>query len=92
MADYLGPFNVLTAGCLCFGLIEFSFLALSSPASFIIFCILYGFFNGTYVAAFPACVASLTPDMSELGAKMGMYLGIGGFAAISGTPINGACE
>lgn len=56
----------------------------------IIFSLLYGFFSGGFTSLPPASVASLTPDMSRFGARLGLAVTFNGFGVLAGPPIAGA--
>ncbi|KII88757.1 hypothetical protein PLICRDRAFT_176302 [Plicaturopsis crispa FD-325 SS-3] len=90
LADKWGTLNILFLACLVSGVLIFVFLVLQSAASFIVFAIFFGFFSGTYVSTIAPCVAALTTDMRTIGLRVSMFFGCQGFAALFGTPINGA--
>ncbi|SGY25102.1 BQ5605_C018g08581 [Microbotryum silenes-dioicae] len=77
--------------CLLSGIICFAWLALAKTnAGTVVFCLAYGFSSGAYVSMMPACVASMTTDMSTIGIRIAMaFLAVSLFA-LTGTPIAGA--
>ncbi|OJA20813.1 hypothetical protein AZE42_12487 [Rhizopogon vesiculosus] len=49
-----------------------SMIALHDIASVIVIAVMYGYFSGVYIALVVPLIAVMTPDLSELGARMGI--------------------
>ncbi|KAG1840777.1 MFS general substrate transporter [Suillus tomentosus] len=65
-------------------------LTIVASTSVVVLGMLYGYFSGLNVAMAPPLTATLTPDLSELGARMGICLFAAGFGGLIGAPISGA--
>jgi len=65
-------------------------ITLDDIASVIVICIIYGYFYGVFVALATPLVIVLTPDLSELGARMGISLAFVALGGLLGGPISGA--
>ncbi|KAH7926684.1 MFS general substrate transporter [Leucogyrophana mollusca] len=68
----------------------FGMIGLSNIPKFIVLEIIYGYFAGVYIAMSAPLMPILTTDMSELGARMGIFFAITGLGNLIGSPINGA--
>lgn len=90
IADRVGPYNVITCCTGCCAILLFCWIRIKDTAGLTVFCVLYGFFSGTFVSIPPACISKITPDMSIIGARMGLSFFICGFGLLMGTPIAGA--
>lgn len=90
LADKLGPLNVLTPTTICSCILTFCWIAISDQGGIIGFAVLFGFFSGTFVSLPPACIASMTKDMSVLGTRLGMSFFVCAFGVLAGTPVAGA--
>ncbi|GAA5913169.1 uncharacterized protein JCM6883_006547 [Sporobolomyces salmoneus] len=89
-ADSYGALNVVIPGCTVSGVLIFAWIGLlKSKAGTIVFCLIFGFFQGVFVSMLPASVASLTTDMSSIGIRLAMnFLAQAPFALV-GTPMSG---
>ncbi|KAG1820098.1 major facilitator superfamily domain-containing protein [Suillus variegatus] len=83
----LGTIHWQSTSC---GVLILGMIGLRNLASVIVLGVLYGYFSGLNVAMAPPLVATLTPDLSELGARMGICLFAAGFGGLIGAPISGA--
>ncbi|KAM0747067.1 MFS general substrate transporter [Meredithblackwellia eburnea MCA 4105] len=91
LADKYGPLTILTPNCILSGILIFLWLPMGkSEAGVIIFAILFGFTSGAYQSMFPASIASMTPQMNQIGIRIAMAFLMVGFAGLTGTPISGA--
>ncbi|SCV73621.1 BQ2448_6051 [Microbotryum intermedium] len=91
LADTYGPFTILIPNCFLSGIFCFAWLSLAKTnAGTVVFCLAYGFTSGAYVSMMPACVASMTTDMSTIGIRIAMVFLIVSLFALTGTPIAGA--
>ncbi|KAK0615269.1 major facilitator superfamily domain-containing protein [Bombardia bombarda] len=88
-ADKIGPLNIMIIACFVSSLLSFCWIAVNSKAGIIVFCILYGFFSGSFVSLPAPTIASLSPNMSVVGARMGTSFAVAGFGILLGSPIGG---
>ena len=89
-ADRTGPLTVLFPCSLLTALLAFCWIAIDDTAGLIVFCVLYGFFSGTFVSLPGPAVISLSPNLGEVGTRMGMSFAFGGFGLLVGNPVAGA--
>lgn len=90
LADKSGPLNMLLPCASISALLAFCWIAIHSKAGLVIFCILYGFFSGTFVSLPPTTVISLSPSLAVVGTRMGMSFAFAGFGLLVGNPVAGA--
>lgn len=90
LADKTGPLNMLIPCAAISSLLAFCWIAIHSKAGLIVFCILYGFFSGTFVSLPPTTVVSLSPSLGVVGTRMGMSFAFAGLGLLVGTPVAGA--
>ncbi|GAA5842507.1 hypothetical protein JCM3766R1_002614 [Sporobolomyces carnicolor] len=89
-ADSYGALTVLAPSCAVSGILIFAWIGLlKSKAGTIVFCLLFGFFQGSFVSLLPASVASLTTDMSSIGVRLAMNFLAQAPFALAGTPMSG---
>ncbi|KAH7915198.1 major facilitator superfamily domain-containing protein [Hygrophoropsis aurantiaca] len=79
----------IISSTLC-SILIFGMSGLRDIASFTILGVIYGYCSGTFIAMSAPLVATLTSDISELGARMGIYFVITGVGSLVGSPLNGA--
>ncbi|KAL2172240.1 hypothetical protein VTG60DRAFT_6618 [Thermothelomyces hinnuleus] len=89
-ADRTGPFNIMLPASACSALLAFAWIGIRSPAGLIVFCALYGFTSGSFVWLPAPAIASLTPSLSVLGARIGMSFSLTAIGILVGNPIGGA--
>lgn len=89
-ADRLGNLNVLVVCATTSAVLLFGWMGIHNLAGLIVFALLYGLFSGGIVSVTPAVVMGLTPDMSKMGARMGVTFLASGISILVGTPIAGA--
>lgn len=88
-ADKTGPLNMITI-CTCAAFIlAYCWLAIANTPGIIVFCVLYGFFSGTFVSLQPTSVVTLSPSLSIFGTRMGMSTLCAGLGTLVGTPVAG---
>lgn len=92
IGDQTGPANAMIPCVAVTAILSFSWIAIRSMGGIIAFCILYGFFSGAYVSLNSGVVASLSPNLSVLGTRMGMLAIPMAIGLLIGTPIAGALE
>jgi MFS family permease len=90
LADKTGPINMLLPCTAITCILCFAWIGVHNAGGVIAFSILYGFFSGTFVSLPPACIASLTPDLTLIGTRMGMNFFACGTGILIGAPIAGA--
>ncbi|OAX32635.1 MFS general substrate transporter [Rhizopogon vinicolor AM-OR11-026] len=90
IAAVTGIPNLIIFATTLSGLVILGMIGLNSLASVVVIGVLYGYSCGIYIAMVGPLTATLTPDLSELGARMGICSFISGFGSLIGTPIAGA--
>ncbi|KAG2039282.1 MFS general substrate transporter [Suillus americanus] len=87
---FTGVMNLTILSSILCGAVILGMIGLSSLASVVVLGVLYGYCSGLNTAMGAPLMATLTPDLSELGARMGICLFTLGFGSLIGTPISGA--
>ncbi|KAJ9649546.1 hypothetical protein H2199_000322 [Coniosporium tulheliwenetii] len=90
VADRVGPFNIIVLCAVISGILALCLNAVSSIGSLIVFCILYGFFSGSFVSLPPTILVALSPNRGIIGTRMGMNFACVAVGVLIGTPIAGA--
>jgi MFS family permease len=90
IAAFTGVPNLTIVATISCGVLNLGLIGLSSLASTTVLGVIYGYFAGLYIGAWVPLMADLTPDLSELGARMGICFCMSGFGILIGTPISGA--
>ena len=90
LADKTGPLNILVPFSAVSAILAFAWIGIKDTAGIVVFAVLYGFFSGAFVSLPPATIASLTPNMEQLGARMGTSFVFAGLGVLVGNPIAGA--
>lgn len=90
LADKFGPFNMLIPLAFMSAILAFGWMGIESVPGICIFSVLYGFATGGYVSLPTTCVAGLTKDLHEVGARVGMSFLFAGLGMLVGNPIAGA--
>ena len=90
LADGLGPINVLVPCISITAVLAFVWLSISNAPGLWVFCVFYGLFSGGIVSLPSTVIATLSPDMSVVGTRMGMSFTFAGFGLLIGNPIAGA--
>ncbi|KAG1804260.1 MFS general substrate transporter [Suillus subaureus] len=94
IAAFTGVPNLIIVATISGGVLTLGMIGLSSMASVVVLGVMYGYFAGLYIAMVAPLVAILTPDLSELGARMGICAFVPFLASdsnsLTGTPISGA--
>ncbi|KAI0737623.1 MFS general substrate transporter [Daedaleopsis nitida] len=86
----LGVGNMVIGSTFVCAIMILAMIGLGSVASVVIIAVIYGFFSGVYVSLLAPFIASMTEDMSELGARLGIAFFCCGIGSLIGTPIEGA--
>lgn len=90
IADHTGPINMLTPAVTVTAILAFVWIRVHTVSGIIALAVLYGFFSGGFVSLPPVVMASMTPDVRDLGTRLGMVFGITSISLLIGTPIGGA--
>lgn len=67
LSDTVGPLNIQAPATLLSGVLVFAWIPAHSLGSVLEVSILYGFFSGSLVSLPPSSIASMTPNMGQLG-------------------------
>lgn len=90
IAAYTGVPNLTVVATISCAVLNLGLIGLSNLASTTVLGVLYGYFAGIFIGSWVSLMADLTPDLSELGARMGICFCMSGFGVLVGTPISGA--
>ncbi|KAG1727502.1 major facilitator superfamily domain-containing protein [Suillus lakei] len=90
IAAFTGVPNLIIISTMLCGVLILGMIGLSSLTSVVVLGVLYGYSSGLNTALAAPLMAISTPDLSELGARMGICLFLLGFGSLIGTPISGA--
>lgn len=90
LADHVGPLNMLTPAVTITAILAFVWIRVHTVPGIIILTVLYGFFSGGFVSLPPVVMATMTPDVRNLGTRMGMVFAVTSIGLLIGTPIGGA--
>lgn len=90
LSDITGPLNLQGPLAAVSGILAFTWLAVSDLSGLLAVSILYAVISGGFLALPPAAVASLTPDLSRFGARMGVVLAFMSLGSLVGNPVSGA--
>ncbi len=89
-ADKTGPLNIQIPFALILTIICFAWIRITTTAGTVVFCLLYGFFCGSFVSLPGVTVISLSPNLATIGIQLGMSFIIAGCGLLVGEPIAGA--
>ncbi|KAF9023807.1 MFS general substrate transporter [Hymenopellis radicata] len=90
IVDRVGVFNMMIPCAFACGVMIFSWVAMKDAAGVISMAVFYGFFAGAVVSLVAPMIAYLTPNVSDIGARLGVSIGIGAVGALIGPPVCGA--
>jgi MFS family permease len=90
IADKAGPLNIVAPCALITGILSLCLIPMETKGAIFAFCVLYGFFSGTFVSLPPTVLVHLTPDRRFIGTRMGMAFSIYSIGLLIGSPIAGA--
>ncbi|CAO2657512.1 Nn.00g036380.m01.CDS01 [Neocucurbitaria sp. VM-36] len=74
LAHYLGPIVTWLLCTFASGILALSWISIQKQSTFIAFSILWGFLSGALVTVPSAAFANITPDLSRLGTRLGMWV------------------
>lgn len=89
IADKTGPLNIIIPGTIATSILGFGWVGIHETAGLVVFCILYGFFSGSFVSIPPTVLVTLSPNMGVVGTRMGMCFALCGLGLLVGTPVAG---
>lgn len=89
LADRWGALNVLVFCMIGSTAVAFGWLGIKNLAGSVVFTLLYGVLSGGVVSLTPSVIVGLSPDMSQVGVRMGMAFVVAGTSLLIGTPIAG---
>ncbi|KAI0160623.1 major facilitator superfamily transporter [Xylariaceae sp. FL1272] len=89
-ADKWGSMEMLIGTMFGAAILAFGWFGVHNAAGIIVFVLLFGFFNGGVTSLPASAIASLTPDLSRLGTRLGMVFVPLGVSVLIGNPIAGA--
>lgn len=89
-AHYLGSTLTWALCCLGSAILCLSWISIETERAFIAFSILWGFLSAALVTLPSATFASICPDLSKLGTRVGMSWSVSSIASLIGSPIAGA--
>ncbi|KAF1814914.1 MFS transporter, MCP family, solute carrier family 16, member 10 [Eremomyces bilateralis CBS 781.70] len=87
---YFGVLNTFAPIVFVVAVVSFCWLSITSIGGFYAFVAAYGICAASFQSLFPTVIASLTPDLSKLGTRLGMAFTVLSFASLLGAPIGGA--
>ncbi|KAL4068007.1 major facilitator superfamily domain-containing protein [Scleroderma citrinum] len=90
ITSYIGVPKSMTIATFACGVLILGMTGLGSIVSVVILGVLYGYFSGIYIALMVPLMTILTPDLSQLGARMGISFLFVGIASLFGPPASGA--
>ncbi|KAG6381775.1 major facilitator superfamily domain-containing protein [Boletus reticuloceps] len=82
--------TMLIMATFCCSVIILGMIGVHTVAGFVVFGVLYGYFAGIFLALWTPVMALLTPDLSELGVRMGIACAAMAIGGLVGPPISGA--
>ena len=71
-------------------IVTWTLLSVHTLGGIVVFCLVFGFFSGTFVSLPPTIFVNLTKNHAMIGTRMGMGFSIASLGALAGTPIAGA--
>lgn len=90
VADKVGPFNVIVPCAIISGILCFCLIPISSVAALIVFCVLFGFFSGSFVSLPPTIIVVLSlHKRGKIGTRLGMCFAVVSVGMLIGAPIGG---
>lgn len=90
IAAYTELLNLTIASMAACGIVIISMIGLNVMSSVVVVGVIYGYFSGVYIALQVPLVTMMTPDLSELGARMGLCFFFTSFGSLLSGPISGA--
>ncbi|OJA15595.1 hypothetical protein AZE42_08335 [Rhizopogon vesiculosus] len=85
VSAYAGVLNTVIGSSLISSAVIFAMIGLHSVASVVLIGISYGYFSGVCTATMAPLISLLTPEISDLGIRIGISFAISGIGALVGT-------
>ncbi|KAK6199647.1 hypothetical protein LQW54_010031 [Pestalotiopsis sp. IQ-011] len=92
VADRIGPVNVQVPILFIWFIVAFCWLAVKDITGYYVFACFFGAASGATQSLIPTTLASITPKLSMVGARIGMGFGIVSIASLTGPPLGGALQ
>ncbi|KAG2139240.1 major facilitator superfamily domain-containing protein [Suillus clintonianus] len=89
IARYTGVLNFTIVSAFACSALIISMIALSNVAGVVMLGLAYGYFSGVYMALLVPLVTVLTPDLTELGMRIGICYTFISFSGLISGPISG---
>ncbi|KAG1742381.1 major facilitator superfamily domain-containing protein, partial [Suillus paluster] len=90
VSAYVGVPNTVIGSSLISSAIIFATIGLRSMASVTLIGVSYGYFAGVYVGMMAPVVSYLTPEVSDIGVRIGISFAVAAIGSLVGAPICGA--
>jgi hypothetical protein len=90
LVGYLRVPTVMIIATFCCTVLLFGMIGVHTVTGVVVFGVLYGYFAGIFLALWTPVLALLSPDLSELGVRMGIACAVMAFGGLVGPPISGA--
>ncbi|KAI2624526.1 major facilitator superfamily domain-containing protein [Xylaria nigripes] len=92
VADRIGNINVIVVVASIYAIVSFAWLAVHNVAGYYAFTVIYGATSASYQCLFPSTVARISPELENIGARLGMAFSITAIASLTGPPLGGAIQ
>ncbi|KAK5686794.1 hypothetical protein LTR17_026841 [Elasticomyces elasticus] len=89
LADKIGPMNTIIPCAAISSIVGFCWIDVHDRAGTVAFCVIYGFFSGSFVSLTAVLWASICPDVSRMGTRTGMMTVPVAGGLLLGNPIAG---
>lgn len=89
VADHIGPISTIIPVTGATLVLAFAWIGIRNIPGMIVFACLYGFSSGAILSLPPSIVASMSPDMTLVGTRMGMCFAVASFGVLIGNPVAG---
>lgn len=86
----IGPLGVLTPTVFIAGLCLYGWAGVRTEGELYAFAVFYGYFSGGVQNLFPVTISRIMPDLSKIGARVGMAFTIVSISCLTGPPLAGA--
>ncbi|KAF9482970.1 MFS general substrate transporter [Pholiota conissans] len=90
LSHKFGSFNMATFFTIGAGIIILAMIAVHNFVGTVLFGVFFGLFSGACIALTPAMFAQMADHPNEIGTRLGIYFGLGGFIGLFANPILGA--
>jgi MFS family permease len=90
IAGHIGPLNTQIAVSVLTAVMMYAWMGVHNTGGLIVFAIFYGAFTGGMMSILAPVTVALSPDLRNLGTRMGMVTFVTGIAVLVGPPIAGA--